>query len=56
VRLEEVSGEQAAETAAAYYSRETFPRAYMDVPENPTAADFAAKPGQFPVFEVTDRP
>jgi deazaflavin-dependent oxidoreductase (nitroreductase family) len=55
VRLEEVSGEQAAEMVAAYYERETFPRPYMDVPENPTKADFTAKAGLFPVFRVTPR-
>jgi deazaflavin-dependent oxidoreductase (nitroreductase family) len=55
VRLEEVSGEMAAEAVAAYYSRETFPRQYMDVPENPTTADFAARDGQFPVFRVESR-
>lgn len=52
VRLEEITGEEAAETVAAYYARETFPRPYMDVPENPTMADFAAKAGRFPVFRV----
>lgn len=52
VRLEEITGEEAAEMVAAYYARETFPRPYMDVPENPTMADFAAKAGRFPVFRV----
>ncbi len=56
VRLEEVSGDVAAETVAAYYARETFPRPYMDVPDNPTTADFAATAGRFPVFRVEARP
>lgn len=55
VRLAEISGYTAAEAVAAYYARETFPRPYMDVPENPTPADFAAKAGQFPVFRVDSR-
>jgi deazaflavin-dependent oxidoreductase (nitroreductase family) len=55
VRLAEVSGDAAAEAVAAYYARETFPRPYMDVPENPTVADFAAKAGEFPVFRVESR-
>jgi deazaflavin-dependent oxidoreductase (nitroreductase family) len=55
VRLEEVSGEPAPEILAAYYAREGFARPYMDVPENPTTADFAARAGQFPVFEVESR-
>jgi deazaflavin-dependent oxidoreductase (nitroreductase family) len=52
VLLEEVSGEQAAEAVAAYYARESFPRQYMDLPENPSVADFAARSGQFPVFRI----
>jgi deazaflavin-dependent oxidoreductase (nitroreductase family) len=55
VRLTEVSGDAAAEAVAAYYARETFPRPYMDVPENPAIADFAAKAGEFPVFRVESR-
>jgi hypothetical protein len=55
VRLAEVSGDAAAEAVAAYYARETFPRPYMDVPENPSIADFAAKTGEFPVFRVDSR-
>jgi deazaflavin-dependent oxidoreductase (nitroreductase family) len=55
VRLVEVSGDAAADVVAAYYEREKFPRPYMDVPENPTAADFAANAGQFPVFRVEPR-
>jgi hypothetical protein len=52
VRLEEVTGSPAASAAAAYYERESFARPYMDVPENPTEADFAAKTALFPVFRV----
>ncbi len=37
----------------AYYQRESFPRQYMDVPENPTIEDFRAAADLFPVFEVT---
>jgi deazaflavin-dependent oxidoreductase (nitroreductase family) len=55
VHLAEVSGDAAAEAVAAYYARETFPRPYMDVPENPSIADFAAKAGEFPVFRVESR-
>ena len=51
-RLEEISGPTAAAAAAAYYQRESFARPYMDVPENPTEADFAAKSALFPVFKV----
>ena len=52
VRLEEVTGVTAASVAAAYYERESFARPYMDVPENPTEADFAAKSALFPIFRV----
>ena len=52
VRLEEVTGPTAASAAAAYYERESFARPYMDVPENPATADFAAKSELFPVFKV----
>jgi hypothetical protein len=55
VRLAEVSGDSASGAVAAYYARETFPRPYMDVPENPTLADFVAKAGEFPVFRVETR-
>jgi deazaflavin-dependent oxidoreductase (nitroreductase family) len=55
VRLQEVTGDVAAETVAAYYSRESFPRPYMDVPVNPTPSDFAAKATLFPVFRVEPR-
>jgi deazaflavin-dependent oxidoreductase (nitroreductase family) len=50
--LEEITGPTAASAAAAYYQRESFARPYMDVPENPTQADFAAKSALFPVFRV----
>lgn len=52
LRLEEITGPAAASAAAAYYQRESFARPYMDVPENPTEADFAAKSALFPVFRV----
>jgi deazaflavin-dependent oxidoreductase (nitroreductase family) len=52
VRLEEITGSTAASAAAAYYERESFARPYMDVPENPTTTDFAAKSALFPVFKV----
>ncbi|MET0697124.1 MAG: nitroreductase family deazaflavin-dependent oxidoreductase [Acidimicrobiia bacterium] len=52
VRLEEVTGPTAASAAAAYYERESFARPYMDVPENPATADFAAKSELFPMFKV----
>jgi deazaflavin-dependent oxidoreductase (nitroreductase family) len=52
VRLEEITGPAAASAAAAYYERESFARPYMDVPENPTEADFIATSGLFPVFRV----
>ena len=52
VRLEEIIGPTAASVAAAYYDRESYARPYMDVPENPTEADFAAKAVLFPVFRV----
>jgi deazaflavin-dependent oxidoreductase (nitroreductase family) len=55
VSLEEVTGEEAAATVGAYYDRETFPRPYMDVPDNPTIADFSAKAALFPVFRVVAR-
>ena len=52
VRLAEITDPTAASAAAAYYQRESFARPYMDVPENPTEADFAAKSALFPVFRV----
>lgn len=51
VRLEEVS--DGAAVVAGYYARESFSRPYMDVPENPTVDDFAARSARFPVFRVT---
>lgn len=55
VRLVEESGDVAATVVAGYYARENFPRPYMDVPESPTEADFAAREGAFPVFRVETR-
>ena len=52
VRVEEVAGSQAAHVVAVYHSREPFARRYMDVPEHPTADDFAVAPHRFPVFRV----
>lgn len=52
VRLVETTGETAAAVVMAYYEREKHPRPYMDVPENPTTADFAARDGAFPVFRI----
>ena len=52
VRLEEITGPNAASAAAAYYQRESYARPYMDVPENPTEDDFTAKAALFPVFKV----
>jgi len=51
VKLEEVTGASAA-VVAAYHAREGFARPYMDVPENPTVDDFAARAELFPVFKV----
>lgn len=50
-RLIEVTG-QAANVAQAYWERETFPRRYMDLPEDPTLADFEAVADRFPVFRI----
>jgi deazaflavin-dependent oxidoreductase (nitroreductase family) len=52
VRLEEITGPTAASAAAAYYQRESYARPYMDVPENPSEADFATQAALFPVFRV----
>ncbi|HEX5915804.1 MAG TPA: nitroreductase/quinone reductase family protein [Rubrobacter sp.] len=55
VGLVEVSGGVAALAVATYYDREKFPRPYMDVPENPTKADFEGREADFPVFRVDPR-
>lgn len=55
VRLIEATGDEAAAAVLAYYAREKFPRPYMDVPENPTKADFAGREADFPVFKVETR-
>lgn len=52
VMLDEVRGEEAARVVAAYHRRESFARQYMDVPDDPTVEDFAARADQFPVFRV----
>jgi hypothetical protein len=51
IRLEEASDRAAV--VAGHYARESFSRPYMDVPENPTLDDFAARSAEFPVFRVT---
>ena len=50
-RLVEVTG-QAPEVVKAYYEREGFARKYMDVPDDPSLADFEAASAAFPVFRV----
>jgi deazaflavin-dependent oxidoreductase (nitroreductase family) len=52
VRLEEVTDRSGAPIVAEYHARESYARPYMDVPENPTVDDFAARSDQFPVFRV----
>jgi deazaflavin-dependent oxidoreductase (nitroreductase family) len=52
VTLHEVDGEEAAPVVAAYYSRETYPRKYMDVPADPSLDDFGRAAHRFPVFRV----
>ena len=52
VTLSETSGEEAAAAVQAYHKREAFARRYMDVPDNPTVADFASAASKFPVFRV----
>ena len=54
IRLTEAGGDAAAKVVAAYYAREGYASQYMDVPENPTVADFAGKAELFPVFEVNE--
>lgn len=54
VRLEEMSHGSGAAVVAEYHARESFARPYMDVPENPTVDDFAARSDQFPEFRVTE--
>ncbi len=53
VDLVEVTAE-AAQVVAAYYERERYPRPYMDLPDEPTLADFEEASGQFPVFQIQD--
>jgi len=54
VRLEEMTDGSGAPIVAEYHAGESFARPYMDVPENPTVEDFAARSDQFPVFRVTE--
>lgn len=51
--LVEVTG-QVPGLVKAYYDREPFPRAFMDVPGEKTVEDFASVAERFPVFRVTD--
>lgn len=44
-----------ADVVRSYHEREKFPRAYMDLPENPTSEDIRSSPQVFPVFRVEDR-
>ena len=50
-RLVEVTGD-AANVVQAYWGRESFPRRYMDLPNDPTLEDFEAAANQFPVFRI----
>lgn len=53
VTLVEVTGQPgSAQVVADYYEAEAFARGYMDVPENPTVADFEAAASFFPIFKV----
>ena len=54
VTLVEVTGAQDG-VVAAYHRREAFARQFMDLPDDPTPADFAAASAQFPVFRVDER-
>lgn len=51
VSLTEVTGE-VPELVKAYYDREPFPRAFMDVPGEATVDDFASVGDRFPVFRI----
>jgi deazaflavin-dependent oxidoreductase (nitroreductase family) len=44
----------AAPVVAAYYERESYPRSYMDVPDDPSLEDFESAAELFPVFRVED--
>jgi deazaflavin-dependent oxidoreductase (nitroreductase family) len=54
VTMVEVTGSQDG-VVAAYYQREAFARQFMDLPEDPSPADFAAASARFPVFRVDER-
>lgn len=54
VVLREVT-RSAAHVVRRYYEREWIPRAYMDLPGDPTLADFELAAGSFPVFRVGER-
>jgi deazaflavin-dependent oxidoreductase (nitroreductase family) len=51
--IEETGGHPAL--VKQYYEREAFARRFMDVPTDPTTADFVAAASRFPVFRVQDR-
>lgn len=53
VVLDEVTGQQ-PEVVQAYWTANSFPRKFMDLPEAPTLADFEREVHRFPVFAVTD--
>ena len=53
VTLEEVTGKQ-NQVVDAYYRREPFARQFMDLPEDPSPADFKAASESFPVFRVDE--
>lgn len=53
VSLVEVTGE-VPQLVKAYYDREPFPRAFMDVPGDASVEDFASVAGRFPVFRIEE--
>lgn len=53
VSLEEVTG-RAAGIVFAYHQRESYARRFMEVPEDPTLADFESAADSFPVFRVSE--
>ena len=52
VTVEEVAPEQAAPVLVSYHAKEKYARRYMDVPDDPTVADFLSSGESFPVFRV----
>lgn len=53
VMLTEVDGEAAVPVLQAYFAREKYVRPYYGVPDEPTAADFAAEAEAHPVFRIS---